>query len=238
MQVRKYLVFLSALYALPFVQTVSAQETTPEPTPTIEIKEDFSACNFDKDKIMDTVVKKGKKLTVTFSKSKKKINIPLDKAYVYFKCKVVKKQTVLLARRSLKHRWSTIIVPSSEGLGKVCPKIISLGYHQLYKYSASGHLAGSDRARACSFIGGSGASVPSASSLPIYDKSGQVLSTFKAYAKYGRIYRFRFYTYSPPCSEIAYTAKRRTGSAEGYIGLGGGTCIKIGNLYGREGGVK
>ena len=129
--------------------------------------------------------------------------------------------------------------PPDPGLLEVCKKIIPLGYHQLYKFEASGHLAGTIWANSCSFICGPGAPTPSPDKLGIFDKQGRFLSMFRVYARRhgndGSFYNARFYTYSPACSTIARRAKRKTGSPEGYIGIGNKTCIKINNLFGREG---
>ncbi len=127
------------------------------------------------------------------------------------------------------------VKPKPTGLARVCRKIKKLSYHQLYKFQASGHLAGTERARSCSFICGPGAGAPASNYLPIYDAKGRKLSTFRNYARNG-FYKARFYTYRPSCYEIATRAKRANrGKAVGYIGVGKKQCIKIKNLFGREG---
>ena len=123
-------------------------------------------------------------------------------------------------------------------LAAVCPKIQNLSAPALYKYSASGHLASSDRARSCSLIYKKGSSYPRVGSIPMYDANGKLLSSFRAYAMGGPIYGARYYTRTPACSVIAATAKRRAGKAEGYIKINRTTCLKVGNLYGRQGSVK
>lgn len=125
--------------------------------------------------------------------------------------------------------------PKPTGLEKVCRKIFNLSYHQLYKFQASGHLATTDRANSCSFICGPGSWAPASNYLPLYDAKGHLLSSFRNYARNG-FYKARFYTYSPRCNDIATRAKRANkGKATGYIGIGKKQCIKINNLYGREG---
>ncbi|NMC61583.1 MAG: hypothetical protein GYA55_00290 [SAR324 cluster bacterium] len=124
--------------------------------------------------------------------------------------------------------------PTNTRLRKVCPRIYSLGYHQLYKYEASGHLASSDRARSCSFIGGPGAPSVPLNYLPIYDKFGNQLSGFKNYAR-GGYYAYRFYTYGLSCAGIAAKAKKNTGSSTAYVKLRNDACVIIPNLYQRHG---
>lgn len=232
------LVPVSGLFAQEPTATPEATVTAvPSPTATAVPKVDFSACDFDKDKKVDQVTKSGKKIIVKFSKSKRRQTITLDKSYTYFKCAVVKKKVSIVAKRRLKDRWSVVAVPSPYGVSRVCPRITGLGPHQLYKFNTSGHLATTDRARACSFIGGRGSYVPGPGSLNLYDKNGNAIGVFRVYAKFGSVYNFRYYTSGPSCSVIAGSARSRTGSSEGYISLGNGTCIRINNLYGREGGV-
>lgn len=121
-----------------------------------------------------------------------------------------------------------------KGLAKVCKKVTGFGYHVLYKFSASGHLATTNRANSCSLIYGPGASAPSANSLPLYDSSGKKLNTFRNYARNG-FYKARFYTYGASCGSVAAAAKKRTKSSAGYIGVGKGLCLKVKTLYGRQG---
>ncbi len=218
--------------------SVPTATKTRTPTPTAVPKEDFSQCFFDSDKKADKVTRKRRKITVKFSKTKKTQTITLDKSYTYFRCRKYGKKTAIVAKkRWTNKKWTIIAYPSPLGINRVCSRIFGLGYRQLYKFSASGHLSGTDRAHSCSFIGGAGASVPGPNSLPLYDRNGNLLSSFRAYAKFGSVYSFRYYTYSPSCAQIAGTARSRTGSSEGYIGLGNGSCIKINNLYARQGGV-
>lgn len=123
-------------------------------------------------------------------------------------------------------------------LAKVCKRIVPIGYHQLYKAEASGHLAGTIYANSCSFICGKGSSTPPVGWIPIYDKKGHFLSSFQRYSwEIGTEYNARFYTLSPSCATIATTAYQKTRSAEGYLGIGNRTCIKVNNLFGREGSV-
>lgn len=215
----------------------AAATKTPTPTATEIPKEDFSACFFDSDKKVDKVTRKGRKITVRFTKTKRTQIIQLEKSYTYFRCKEIQKKTAIVAKRRWKDKWTVIAYPSALGVNRVCHRIFPLGYRQLYKFSASGHLGTTDRAHSCSFIGGYGASVPGPSMLPLYDRNGNLISSFRMYAKFGTTYAFRYYTYAPTCSQIAGSAKAKTGSSEGYIGLGNGSCIKINNLYSREGAV-
>lgn len=122
----------------------------------------------------------------------------------------------------------------SDGLKKVCPRITNLGFHQLYKFQASGHLAGTDRANSCSFIGGPGAPEISSNWLPLYDGSGRKLSVFRNYARNG-FYHYRFYTYHPTCTQIVKLARKHTKKSIGYVKVSSKYCIKVPNLAGRNG---
>lgn len=127
----------------------------------------------------------------------------------------------------------------STGLSKVCRKVIPLGYHVLYKFQASGHLATTDRASSCSMIFGPGSPTPASHALNLYDKNGKSLSVFREYTRRhgndGSFYNARFYTYSPTCGAIAALAKKRTHSTIAYVQIDNRVCYKLNTLYGRQG---
>ena len=124
----------------------------------------------------------------------------------------------------------------SGSLAQVCPKVSVLGGNMVYKYQASGHLGGTDRASSCSFIYGPGNnSYPRQRILPLYDESGNFLANFVAYELGGCPYPARWYTSGPTCSQIAGSAAQRTGKYSGYIAIGGGLCLKVNDMRVRQG---
>ena len=104
-----------------------------------------------------------------------------------------------------------------------CSKIVSLGNNTLYKRDASGHLANTDRARACSLITGIGGAIYP-SSVPLLNSKFQQISTFKAYQIGGYPFRYRAYTYGTPCSTLA-----KNNRGPWYAAVGGGRCLIIPN---------
>jgi hypothetical protein len=123
-------------------------------------------------------------------------------------------------------------------LGAVCTSVSVLAGNILYKFQASGHLASTDRSNSCSFIYGPGNNgYPRQNTLPLYDGQGNLLANFIAYELGGCPYPARWYTSGggPSCSQIANTAAQRTGNYSGYIGIGGGVCLKVNDLRSRQG---
>ncbi|NMC63639.1 MAG: hypothetical protein GYA55_10805 [SAR324 cluster bacterium] len=135
--------------------------------------------------------------------------------------------------------------PTVNPLRKVgCRRIVKLGANGarvLYKYQASGHLAGTERARSCSLIYGKGNNTfPRQKYLYFYDKSGVRLGVFKNFAMFGRDYAARWYTLGsgPSCYEMAARARKRTRRYLGYISLQNGSCFEIKDIRKRQGRVK
>ncbi|MBN8548979.1 MAG: hypothetical protein J0M12_06665 [Deltaproteobacteria bacterium] len=132
--------------------------------------------------------------------------------------------------------------PTATSLAEVCTSIETLSGNQLFKSQGSGHLARDPRGDSCAWIYGSGNySYPKKiNNFKFYDSNGAQLTYLRVYERGGCPFPFRAYTdytaRGPSCNQIAARAVANTGNRQGYIAIGGGKCLKINSIIGRQGG--